>query len=125
MITNVTKDIKFSVETNYQREHSQPAHGHFVFNYMTTVENNTVRLKAHHWEVIGAIYPKYNRENNKIVGKQPILEPTQIYQFESGYNLQSGVGKMSGYYIMDRILDEWIFNVEIPEFIVMTPFKLN
>ncbi len=128
MVTVVTNGIKVSVETNYQPEHSQPANEHFVFTYRITIENNsnnTVQLMARHWDIIDAAHPKHEVDGDGVVGKQPVLEPGEIHQYVSGCNLKSGIGKMSGHYIMERILDGKQFNVEIPEFIMVVPFKLN
>ncbi|MBC6400927.1 MAG: Co2+/Mg2+ efflux protein ApaG [Ekhidna sp.] len=128
MITVVTKGIKVSVETNYQPEYSQPAHERFVFTYRITIENNsnhTVQLKARHWDIYDIAYPKYEVEGEGVVGKQPILELGEIHRYVSGCNLRFGVGKMSGYYIMAHIPDGRLFNVDIPEFIMIVPFKLN
>lgn len=128
MITGVTKGIKVSVETSYQPEHSQPAHEHFVFTYRITIENNssnTVQLKARHWDIVDATHPKHEVDGDGVIGKQPVLEPGEIHQYVSGCNLKSGIGKMGGYYTMERILDGRLFNVEIPEFLMVVPFKLN
>lgn len=128
MITGVTKGIRVSVETTYQPEHSQPANEHFVFTYRITIENNsahTVQLKARHWDIIDVAHPKHEVDGDGVVGKQPVLEPGEIHQYVSGCNLRSGIGKMKGYYIMERIVDGRIFNVEIPEFFMVVPFKLN
>lgn len=128
MITVVTKGIKVSVETKYQPEHSQPANDHFVFTYRITIENNsnhTVQLKARHWDIYDVTFPKNEVDGDGVVGKQPVLEPGEIHQYVSGCNLRSGMGKMCGYYIMERIIDGRLFNVEIPEFIMIAPHKLN
>lgn len=128
MITGITKGIKVSVETSYQPEHSRPTNEHFVFTYRITIENNsnsTVQLKARHWDIIDITFPKHEVDGDGVVGKQPILEPGEVHQYVSGCNLKSGMGKMLGYYIMERIVDGRIFNVEIPEFIMIVPYKLN
>ncbi len=128
MITGITKGIRVSVETDYQPEHSQPACGHFVFTYRITIENSsnrTVQLIARHWDIVDATYPKYEIDGDGVVGKQPVLEPGEIHQYVSGCNLKSGTGKMGGYYTMERVVDGRIFNVEIPEFIMIVPFKMN
>ena len=128
MITVVTKGIKVSVETKYQHEYSQPANEHFVFTYRITIENNandTVQLRARHWDIYDITHPKHEVDGEGVVGKQPILKSGETHQYVSGCNLKSGIGKMSGYYIMERIPDGKTFNVEIPEFILMVPFKLN
>ena len=128
MITVVTKGIKVSVETKYQHEYSQPANEHFVFTYRITIENNandTVQLRTRHWDIYDITHPKHEVDGEGVVGKQPILKSGETHQYVSGCNLKSGIGKMSGYYIMERIPDGKTFNVEIPEFILIVPFKLN
>lgn len=128
MVTIVTKGIKVSVETNYRPEHSQPAHEHFVFTYRITIENNsnnTVQLRARHWDIIDASHPTHEVDGDGVVGKQPILEPGEIHQYVSGCNLKSGIGKMKGFYLMERILDGKRFKVEIPEFTMVVPYMLN
>ncbi len=128
MVTTVTNGIKVSVEIDYRPEHSQPANDHFVFTYRITIENNsnnTVQLMARHWDIIDAAHPRHEVDGEGVVGKQPVLEPGQIHQYVSGCNLKSGIGKMSGHYLMERILDGHQFDVEIPEFIMVVPFKLN
>ncbi|MEM6735824.1 MAG: Co2+/Mg2+ efflux protein ApaG [Bacteroidota bacterium] len=128
MVTIITKGIKVSVETTYRSEHSQPVNEHFVFTYRITIENNsnnTVQLKARHWDIFDITNPKHEVDGDGVVGKQPILEPGEIHQYVSGCNLKSGIGKMKGHYIMERIMDGKIFNVEIPEFSMVVPFKLN
>jgi uncharacterized protein affecting Mg2+/Co2+ transport len=35
------------------------------------------------------------------------------------------VGKMVGYYTMERISDGYQFNVNIPEFVLINPIKFN
>ena len=128
MITGVTRGIKVSVETNYQPAHSQPAHEHFVFTYRVTIENNsnnTVKLRSRHWDISDSAFQKHEVDGDGVVGKQPILEPGEVHQYVSGCNLRSGIGKMSGFYTMERMVDGKMFDVKIPGFIMIVPFKLN
>ncbi|MEM6644288.1 MAG: Co2+/Mg2+ efflux protein ApaG [Bacteroidota bacterium] len=128
MVTTVTNGIKVSVETAYRHDHSKPADQHYVFTYRITIENNsnsTVQLKARHWDIKDAAHPSHEVDGDGVVGKQPVLEPGQMHQYVSGCNLKSGIGKMSGHYVMEQILNGSVFHVEIPEFMMVVPFKLN
>ena len=49
------------------------------------------------------------------------LHPTYV----SGCNLKSGLGKMYGTYEMERMFDGKKFSVQIPEFTMVVPFRLN
>jgi len=40
-----------------------------------------------------------------VIVKQPVLAPREVHQYASGCHLKSGIGKMLGYYTMDRIID--------------------
>ncbi len=128
MITDIAKKVKVSVETEYQPEYSNPAQHHFVFTYRITIENKsdkTIQLKTRHWEIIDATYPNREVDGEGVVGKQPILEPGQFHQYVSGCNLRSGIGKMRGYYTMEKLIDGKQFTVAIPEFMMVVPIKLN
>jgi ApaG protein len=43
----------------------------------------------------------------------------------SGCNLKSGVGKMAGTYLMERLVNGEHFQVNIPEFTLMVPYRMN
>ena len=128
MITDIAKKVKVSVETEYQPEYSNPAQHHFVFTYRISIENKsdkTIQLKTRHWEIVDATYANREVDGEGVVGKQPVLEPGQSHQYVSGCNLRSGIGKMKGYYTMEKLIDGKQFTVDIPEFIMIVPIKLN
>ena len=60
-----------------------------------------------------------------MVGRQPVLEPGETHNYVSGCNLKSGVGKMHGVYLMERVGSGQHFEVSIPEFTLMVPYRLN
>jgi ApaG protein len=64
-------------------------------------------------------------EGEGVVGQQPVLEPGQSHQYVSGCNLKSGLGKMTGTYTMERIIDGSKLQVIIPEFTMIAPLRLN
>jgi ApaG protein len=128
MITSITKDVRISVETEYQPGYSSPAQFHYVFTYKITIENlgeSTIQLRRRHWYIHDAARDLREVEGEGVVGQQPILEPGQSHVYVSGCNLKSGIGKMYGSYQMERIIDGKPFEVRIPEFIMVAPFKQN
>ncbi len=128
MVADITKGIRVSVETEYQQEYSNPAQKHFVFTYQITIENlsdKTIQLLSRHWDIVDLTFPNREIEGEGVIGKQPIIEPGQMHQYVSGCNLKSGLGKMSGYYTMERMVDGKRFSVKIPQFDMVVPFKLN
>ena len=128
MVTEITKGVKVSVETEYQPSYSSPSQYHYVFTYRITIEKqseNTIQLLRRHWIFHDAASLPRVVDGEGVVGQQPILEPGQYHQYVSGCNLKSGIGKMGGMYLMERIVDGRRFEVAIPEFTMVAPFKLN
>ncbi len=128
MVTEITQGIKVSVITEYQNGYSVPAQGHFVFTYQITIENNseyTIQLLRRHWYIHDATFEKREVEGEGVVGLQPVLEPGEVHQYVSGCNLRSGIGKMFGFYLMERVVDGKKFKVNIPEFTMIAPFLLQ
>ncbi len=128
MVTEITNGIKVSVETEYQPEYSSPSQMHFVFTYRITIENgseHTIQLLTRHWFIHDANSLVREVEGEGVVGQQPVIEPGQDHQYVSGCNLKSGIGKMYGTYLMEKILDGQQFRVVIPEFTMIVPFRLN
>jgi ApaG protein len=64
-------------------------------------------------------------EGEGVVGQQPVLEPGESHEYVSGCNLKTGIGKMRGTYLMERLVDGRQFQVVIPEFVLIVPYKLN
>jgi ApaG protein len=64
-------------------------------------------------------------EGEGVVGQQPTLEPGQCYEYTSGCNLNTSLGKMAGTYQMERIFDGKFFNVIIPDFTMSAPYRMN
>ena len=128
MVTEITQGVKVSVETEYQPSYSSPSQYHYVFTYRITIENKsefTVQLLRRHWHIHDAGFVVREVEGEGVVGQQPVLEPNQSHQYVSGCNLKSGIGKMSGFYLMERIVDGMRFEVTVPEFHIVTPLRLN
>ena len=128
MVTEITNGVKVSVEVEYQPDYSNPNQHHYVFTYQVTIENNsnkTLQLKSRKWVINDAAYPIRVVEGEGVVGRQPVLEPGQIHQYISGCNLRSGIGKMQGNYQMEKLMDGQLITVQIPEFKMFVPFKLN
>ncbi len=128
MISAVTDGVKVSVMTEYQPEYSSPLQAHFVFTYRITIENgssSTVQLLRRHWIIYDANGTAREVEGEGVVGQQPVLEPGEVHEYVSGCNLRSSMGKMTGTYLMERVFDGRQFRVNIPEFTMVVPYRLN
>jgi ApaG protein len=128
MVTEITKGIKVSVETEFQPEYSDPVQSHYVFTYRISIENNSghvIKLLRRHWYIHDASNIVSEVKGEGVVGQQPVLEPGQVHQYVSGCNLKSGIGKMYGTYQMQKDMDKELFDVTIPAFTMIVPYRLN
>ncbi|MBK0404762.1 Co2+/Mg2+ efflux protein ApaG [Adhaeribacter sp. BT258] len=128
MDTQTTQGVQVTVTTNYLPDYSSPGQQHFVFAYKITIQNNsefTVKLLRRYWQIFDSNGTVREVEGEGVVGQQPTLEPGESHQYVSGCNLKTGIGKMTGHYTMERLVDGREFKVEIPEFVLIVPYKLN
>ena len=128
MVNQITEGIKVSVSTQYQPEYSSPIEYHYVFTYKVVIENcseYTVRLLSRHWFIYDSYGTITEVKGEGVVGQQPVIEPSEKHQYVSGCNLKTEVGKMLGYYTVERLIDGKILKINIPEFTLIVPFKLN
>lgn len=128
MNTQVTNDIKVSVETRFQELYSDPAKMYYLFTYRIRIENTgdyDVQLLRRHWNIFDSISEHRNVEGAGVVGQQPVLRPGEVYEYESACNLKSELGKMKGTYTFERLVDGEKFSVAIPEFKMLVPYRMN
>lgn len=128
MVSKISEGIKISVETYYQPEYSNPLNSEYMFAYRITIENSNVfpvKLLSRHWFIYDSSNNMREVEGEGVVGVQPVIETGASYQYISGCNLRSEIGKMNGTYILENVHNRKTFEVIIPSFQLQVPFKLN
>ncbi len=128
MISKISEGIEITVETFYQADYSNPLKGEYMFAYRITIENHnkfTVKLIRRHWFIFDSNAENREVEGEGVVGVQPILLPGENYQYVSGCNLKTEMGKMHGSYQMENENSKQLFSVNIPSFDLIAPSKLN
>lgn len=124
----ITQGVEITVETFYQPDYSQPIQQEFMFAYRITLENhssNTVQLLRRQWFIFDSNGEHRQVEGEGVVGQQPVLKPNETYQYVSGCNLKSDIGKMSGFFTMNNLTSNQTFRADIPAFNLITPMKLS
>ncbi|TXI32273.1 MAG: Co2+/Mg2+ efflux protein ApaG [Niabella sp.] len=124
----ITAGIMVNVEVFYQPEYSNPVQNEFMFAYRITLENYNsfpVKLLSRKWHIFDSNGTYRKVEGEGVVGVQPVLLPGENYQYMSGCNLNSDMGKMKGSYEMLNLETNNKFEVLIPEFEMITPAKEN
>ena len=128
MTSKISGGVKITVETFYQPEYSNPVNSEFMFAYKITIENNNVfpiKLLRRHWHIYDSNGSMREVEGEGVVGVQPLIAPGASYQYISGCNLRSEMGKMLGTYLIENVHNQRNFNVTIPSFEMYAPFKMN
>ncbi|MBK8554718.1 MAG: Co2+/Mg2+ efflux protein ApaG [Lewinellaceae bacterium] len=123
-----TNGITVRVETQFLPGHSNARAEKFLFGYHITIENGspfTVQLLRRHWNIWDSNGMLREVDGDGIIGQQPILEPGTVHSYSSYCNLITEMGRMSGTYLMMRLDNETEFDVVIPEFKMVVPFKMN
>ncbi|MCC9042540.1 Co2+/Mg2+ efflux protein ApaG [Myroides sp. M-43] len=128
MVSQTTKGIKITVNTEYEGSFFRAKKVCYTFSYTITIENNTtnyVQVWSRFWEIYDALNSTKIVQGAGVVGEQPIIEPGAKYSYSSGCLLNSPLGAMKGYYEIMNLSDNKFFTVEIPSFKLSTPFVLN
>lgn len=128
MVSKVSEGIEISVETFYQPDYSNPLQSEFMFAYRISIENQNnfpVKLHRRHWQIFDSNGQNREVEGEGVVGVQPTLNPGEKYQYVSGCNLRTEMGRMVGTYQMENLNTRKIFEVTIPSFEMVVPFKNN
>lgn len=128
MISEISQGVKISVETFYQPEYSNPLTSEYMFAYRITIENNNtypVKLLHRHWHIFDTNGSYKEVDGEGVVGVMPVIQPGDQYQYVSGCNLKTEMGKMQGHYTMENLNSHTQFKALIPEFEMIAPFKNN
>lgn len=128
MISKISEGVEISVEIFYRSDYSNPLNHEFMFAYRITLENHnnfTLKLLRRHWFIFDSNGEHREVEGEGVIGIQPILKPGETYQYASGCNLKTEMGKMHGTYQMENQNNKQIFKVNIPSFDMIVPFKNN
>src|SRR6187431_1940167 len=99
----VTRDLRVSVRARYSAQNSDPNAQQWVFLYTITITNESavrVQLLTRHWIITDANGEIEEVKGAGVVGKQPILEPGQSFEYTSACPLKTQFGSMHGTYQM-------------------------
>lgn len=128
MGTAVTQGIRVQVVPRFQAGHSDVAHHRCIFSYQVRIANegeHPVRLLRRRWHIHDSLAARREVEGPGVVGETPLIAPGEEYSYESFCDLQGGLGRMGGSYLMRRLPDEQLFEVRIPDFLLELPWLAN
>ena len=121
----VTRNIRVSVDTEYAPGRSNPAQSQWFFLYTVRLSNEgreTVQLVSRHWIITDAMGDVKDVRGGGVVGKYPVLEPGETFEYTSGCELTTPFGTMRGTYQMVATEQQEPFEIEIPQFTLAEPY---
>ncbi|HEY0664458.1 MAG TPA: Co2+/Mg2+ efflux protein ApaG [Gallionella sp.] len=127
MKQNFPHGIDVQARVNYLPEQSDEASNRYVFSYTITITNlgvEPVKLISRHWIITDADNQVQEVRGQGVVGEQPLLQPSQSFEYTSGTVLTTQVGTMRGSYQM-QAEDGTQFEAEIPQFVLSIPRVLH
>ena len=121
------RGIVIQTQVNYLPEQSDESGNRFVFSYTITITNlgiASAKLISRHWIITDANNHVQEVRGQGVVGEQPLLKPSQSFEYTSGTVLTTQVGTMRGSYQM-QAEDGKEFEVAIPQFVLSVPRVLH
>jgi ApaG protein len=119
--------VVVETQVNYLPEQSDESGSRFVFSYTITITNlglASAKLISRHWIITDAHNHVQEVRGQGVVGEQPLLKPSQSFEYTSGTVLTTQVGTMRGSYQMQGE-DGTEFEVAIPQFVLSVPRVLH
>jgi ApaG protein len=127
MTTDKRYECSVAVETMFLPEQSDEAQNRYVFSYTITITNIgsvAAQLISRHWVITDARNEVQEVRGLGVVGAQPLLRPSESFQYTSGSVLATPVGTMYGTYQMVAE-DGTQFEAPIPAFTLSMPRVLH
>ena len=121
--TEVTKNIRVSVKTNFLSDQSDTENSLWVWSYQILIENNgndRVQLIDRYWKITDATGIIKEVKGSGVIGEQPTIKPGEFFEYTSGTPLNKSSGFMSGNYRMINEKNESFF-IDVPVFSLDIP----
>ncbi|MDB3954629.1 Co2+/Mg2+ efflux protein ApaG [Alphaproteobacteria bacterium] len=121
--TEVTKNIRVSVKTNFLSDQSDTENNLWVWSYHILIENNgndKVQLIDRYWKITDATGIIKEVKGSGVIGEQPTIKPGEFFEYTSGTPLNKSSGFMSGNYRMINENNESFF-IDVPVFSLDIP----
>ena len=120
-------DLSVNVTTRYLDEQSAPDRANFVFTYSVSIKNTGkvgAQLISRHWVITDANNHIEEVRGLGVVGRQPLLQPGEEFEYTSGTQLATPQGSMQGAFFFVAE-DGKPFEVKVPEFVLSLPRTLH
>lgn len=115
-----TLAFQVQVEPSYLPEQSSPARGLYGFAYTVHITNTgsaPAQLIARHWVITDDLGHTEEVKGLGVIGRQPLLQPGESFEYTSGCQLRTPSGTMHGSFLCVSEQGE-VFSCPIPRFML-------
>jgi ApaG protein len=127
LASNKLYQIQISVQSQYLENQSDPTRQTYSFAYIVKITNTgnvPAQLISRHWIIEDENAEKVEIKGLGVVGHQPLLQPSESFEYSSGSQLKTSSGTMKGSYFFVAE-DGTRFDAPIDEFMLSVPRILH
>ena len=120
----ITKDIEVTVWPEFIDNKISQIGELFIWAYHIRIKNKSlesIKLLSRYWRIIDECGNVQEIEGEGVVGEKPLIVANGVYQYSSGLHLKYPSGIMSGKYRVEKIANNEIFEIKIPNFSLDIP----
>ncbi len=128
MFSKVTNDVKVTVVPEYDSKNSYPSENRFVFKYYISIENlsnEPFKLLKRKWLIFDVGFGFTEVSGDGVIGLTPEILPGDAFTYFSNVMIRSGVGNMSGKYLLQNSVNKENFEIDIPKFNLLAEVLSN
>jgi ApaG protein len=121
-----TRDILVRAEPHFLEGDSEPGEGKYIWGYSIEIENQgrtRVQLLTRHWAITNGDGMTQHVRGDGVVGKQPVIEPGELFSYNSICPLSTPDGWMVGEYQMVDLRTGEPFEIVVPPFALDSPYS--
>ena len=123
----MSSKIKIRTQSNYVPKLSNKDDSLYYFLYTISIENvgdDKVKLLSRCWNISNGLGEYKRIKGEGVIGEKPVINPGEIFKYNSYCPLDTEFGSMHGYYVMKDEKNN-IFKVKIPKFSLVLPNVIN
>ncbi|SDR07216.1 ApaG protein [Chryseobacterium soldanellicola] len=128
MFSKTTLNIRVSVIPEYDSKNSYPSENRYVFKYNITIENDanfSIKILKRKWLIFDVGFGYTEIIGDGVIGLTPEIPMTENFEYFSNVMLRSGVGNMSGKYLVKNMETQENFEIDIPKFNLLSEVLSN
>ncbi|MEG0760695.1 MULTISPECIES: Co2+/Mg2+ efflux protein ApaG [Chryseobacterium] len=128
MFSKITSNIKVSVDPEYDSKNSYPSENRYVFKYNIVIENDgdfPIKVLKRKWLIFDVGFGFTEVVGDGVIGLTPDVEIGDNFAYFSNVMLRSGVGNMSGKYLVENSNTKEQFEIDIPKFSLLSEVLSN